>query len=324
MLIRVPSGWELPDVFATPEEVFFDRRGFIKSLAAGALSVSAGVIFPQSATLSAVLNKPSSYAYPFPTNNRYVLDRSLTDPKIAARYNNFYEFGSHKEIWKASQALVTQPWIVTLDGLVERTVQIEVDDLIAKMPLEERLYRHRCVEAWSMAVPWSGFPLRALIEFAKPLSSARYVVMESFLDSSVASGQKQFWYPWPYLEGLTIAEATNELAFMATGIYSKPLPTQHGAPLRLAIPWKYGFKSIKSIVRITFSQDRPTTFWTKIQPSEYGFWANVNPDVDHPRWSQATERVLGSGDRIPTLKYNGYGEFVAGLYEDMVGEQLFM
>jgi len=208
--------------------------------------------------------------------------------------------------------------------MVEKPMQIGVDDLLAKMPLEERLYRHRCVEAWSMAVPWSGFPMKALVDFAKPTSGAKYVHMRTFQMPKEAPGQRQFWYPWPYVEGLTIAEATNELAFMVTGLYGKPLPKQNGAPLRLVAPWKYGFKNVKSIVSIDFTDKRPVTFWEKLQSSEYGFWANVNPEVPHPRWSQATEKPLGSDARIPTLLYNGYAEFVAGLYTDRKAEKLFI
>lgn len=175
-----------------------------------------------------------------------------------------------------------------------------------------------------MTVPWSGFALRALVDYARPLSSAKYVVMQTFQNADVASGQKQYWYPWPYVEGLTIEEATNDLAFIATGLYGKPIPRQNGAPLRLAAPWKYGFKSLKSIVRFTFTDTRPVSFWEELQASEYGFWANVNPEVPHPRWSQATERVLGANERVPTLLYNGYGEFVADLYKGLEGESLYM
>ena len=208
--------------------------------------------------------------------------------------------------------------------MVEQPIEIGFDDLIKQMPLEERLYRHRCVEAWGMAIPWSGFPLARLVEFAKPLSSARYLVMHTFLDSSVASGQRQTWYPWPYTEGLTMAEATNELAFLATGAYGKPMPKQHGAPLRLAVPWKYGFKSIKSINRFTFSDERPKSFWEALAASEYGFWANVNPAVPHPRWSQATEEDIATKERRPTLLYNGYGEYVAHLYGGLEKERLWV
>jgi sulfoxide reductase catalytic subunit YedY len=175
-----------------------------------------------------------------------------------------------------------------------------------------------------MAVPWTGFPLKALVELARPQTSARYLRMEAFLDSGLASGQRQFWYPWPYVEGLTLAEATNELAFIATGLYGKPLPKQNGAPLRLATPWKYGFKSIKSILRFSFTEERPASFWQTVEGSEYGFWANVNPAVPHPRWSQALETPLGSKQQVPTLLFNGYAEQVADLYKDLQDQPLFM
>ena len=192
------------------------------------------------------------------------------------------------------------------------------EDLIAKAGgLEERLYRHRCVEAWAMAVPWSGVPLANLVKLANPKPEAKYLQMETFLDPSIAPGQKQSWYPWPYVEGLTLAEATNELAFLATGIYGKPMPAQNGAPIRLVTPWKYGFKSVKSITRFTFTDKQPVSFWEQLNGNEYGFWANVNPDVPHPRWSQKTERLLGSNKNVRTQLYNGYGEQVAGLYDGM-------
>lgn len=175
-----------------------------------------------------------------------------------------------------------------------------------------------------MAVPWTGIPLKSFVNLAKPLSGAKYIRFETFLNPRVAPGQNQRWYPWPYVEGLTIAEAANDLPLLVTGIYGKPLPTQHGAPLRLITPWKYGFKSVKSIRKISFVAERPKTFWEALQASEYGFWANVNPAVPHPRWSQASEQVLGSRDRRPTLIYNGYGEQVAGLYKGLEGEALFM
>ncbi|HEY0526050.1 MAG TPA: protein-methionine-sulfoxide reductase catalytic subunit MsrP, partial [Stellaceae bacterium] len=261
--------------------------------------------------------------YPAKRNERYALDRPVTAEEYVTTYNNFYEFGSQKDIARAAQALPIRPWTVKFDGLVETEKSVDFDDLVRQMPLEERLYRHRCVEAWSMAVPWSGFPMKALVDFAKPLGSAKYVRMETFSDARVAPGQKQFWYPWPYIEGLTMAEAANELAFIVTGAYGKPLPRQNGAPLRLATPWKYGFKSTKSIVRFTFTEERPVSFWEKLQTSEYGFWANVNPEVPHPRWSQASERVLGTGERRPTLIWNGYGEFVADMYKGLEKERLF-
>ena len=267
---------------------------------------------------------PSAGLYPVKRNPRYTLDRPITDAKYSEHYNNFYEFGSEKSIADDAQALKIRPWTVKIDGMVERPIEIGIDDLLKKMPLEERLYRHRCVEAWSMAVPWSGFPMAALLTFAKPLGSAKYVRMETFVDAAQAPGQKQFWYPWPYIEGVTMAEANNELAFMVTGMYGKPVPKQDGAPLRIALPWKYGFKSIKSIVRVSFTDKQPTTFWQTVGSDEYGFWANVNPEVPHPRWSQATERVLGTDERVPTVKWNGYGQYVAHLYDGLQNEKLFM
>ncbi len=206
--------------------------------------------------------------------------------------------------------------------MVDKPMTIGIDDLLKKVQLEERLYRHRCVEAWSMAVPWSGFPLKSLVDMAKPTSGAKYLRMETFLDPKMAPGQNMFMYPWPYVEGVTMEEANNELAFLVTGMYGHPVPKQDGAPLRLALPWKYGFKSVKSIVKFSFTDKRPNTFWEDLQSSEYGFWANVNPDVPHPRWSQATERVLGDG-RVPTQIWNGYGEFVAHLYDNLKNERLF-
>ncbi len=175
-----------------------------------------------------------------------------------------------------------------------------------------------------MTIPWSGFPLADLVDLARPLSGAKYIVFETFNDAAMAPGQRQFWYPWPYVEGLTMAEATNQLAFMVTGAYGKPMAKQYGSPLRLAVPWKYGFKHIKSIVRVSFSERRPVSFWEDLAGNEYGFWANVNPEVPHPRWSQATERFLATGERLPTLLYNGYGEYVADLYAGMEGEKLYM
>ena len=211
-----------------------------------------------------------------------------------------------------------------IDGLVEKPFEIGIDELIRKMTLEERTYRRRCVEAWSMAIAWTGFPLAKLVAFAKPLSAAKFVRMETFTNPKQAPGQRQTWFPWPYVEGLTMAEASNELAFLATGAYGHPMLKQHGAPLRLAVPWKYGFKSIKSIVRFSFTEQRPKGYWGALQSSEYGFWANVNPAVSHPRWSQATEKLITNGEMRPTLLFNGYGEYVAGLYKGLESERLWV
>ena len=321
MQILRRRGWELPDSEATPEAVFRDRRRLIQAAAAGSIAAAAWPVAARAATPEA---DPTADLYPGPRNEAYTLDRPLTPEEVATTYNNFYEFGSSKGIWKrARDNLRIRPWTVHLDGDVEKPIEIGFDDLVRKMGVEERLYRHRCVEAWAMAVPWSGFPMAKLVGFAKPLAKAKYVRMETFNDPDMASGQKEFWYPWPYVEGVTMEEATNELAFIVTGLYGKPVPAQNGAPLRLALPWKYGFKSIKSIVRFTFTEKQPKSFWEKVQGREYGFWANVNPEVPHRRWSQATERMIGTDERRKTLLYNGYGEFVAHLYEGMDRRKLF-
>jgi sulfoxide reductase catalytic subunit YedY len=318
MLIRRVRGWELPERAATPEAVFLDRRQVLAGMGLGAGLIAAG------ARPAFAAGTPIDDLFPAKRNEAFKLDRDLTPEEVNGQYNNFYEFGSQKEIFREAEALKPRPWTVTVDGLVEAEKTVDVDELIRAMPVEERLYRHRCVEAWSMTVPWTGFPLKALVDWAKPLASAKYVRFETFNDADMAPGQKQFWYPWPYVEGLTIAEATNDLAFMVMGAYGKVLGNPFGAPLRLATPWKYGFKSIKSIVKVSFVEERPVSFWEQLQASEYGFWANVNPEVPHPRWSQATERVLHTGERVPTLLYNGYGEQVAGLYKGLEGEPLFM
>ncbi len=324
MFVRIPRGWEKPEREATDEALFRDRRNLCKAIAAGPILLGpAAALLGRSRLATAAEADPSADLYPVKRNLRYKLDREITAEKLATTYNNFYEFGSHKQISDRAQALKIRPWEVRIDGMVEKEFTIGIDDLLRRMPLEERLYRHRCVEAWAMDVPWSGFPLSALVELARPLSSAKYVVMQSMADKETMPGLRQVWYPWPYTDGLTIEEATNELAFMVTGAYGKPLPKQNGAPLRLATPWKYGFKSIKSIVKLTLTDQRPVNFWETVQGSEYGFWANVNPQVPHRRWSQANERLLGGGS-AKTRMYNGYGEYVAHLYEGLKGEKLFM
>lgn len=334
--VRIPRRYSLPEREATPEEVFLDRRRFLATLGVTGLGAIAGLtaggLFgcsraDESGTSAAartaadsaraIARPPSPLAslYPAARNPKYVLDRPLTAEKLAARYNNFYEFTEVKDkVWKLAEQFTTRPWTLEIKGLVARPQTIDVDDLVRKMQIEERLYRHRCVEAWSMAVPWTGFPLADLVRFAEPLSSARYVRFVSFLRPAEAPGQKSDWYPWPYYEGLTMAEATSELALLATGIYGHELPPQHGAPIRLVTPWKYGFKSIKSIVRVEFTDEKPRTFWNDEVPAEYDFTANVNPAVPHPRWSQATEQMIGELLRRKTLLYNGYGEYVAKLY----------
>ncbi|MBK5957203.1 mononuclear molybdenum enzyme YedY [Rhodoplanes elegans] len=315
--------WALPDSAATPEAIALrlDRR----ALLAGAGVIAATALAPDIALAQRVgdVPDPSAGLYPAKRNEAFTLDRPVTDEQANLNYNNFYEFNMSKSVARQAQALKTRPWTIAIDGMVEKPFEIGIDDLLKQVTLEERLYRHRCVEAWSMAIPWTGFPLAKLVALAKPLGSAKYVRMETFKDPSIAPGQRQTWYPWPYVEGLTIAEAGNDLAFLVTGAYGKPVAKQMGAPLRLAVPWKYGFKSIKSIVRFTFTDKQPKSYWEALQASEYGFWANVNPEVPHPRWSQAFERVLGTDERRPTLLFNGYAEQVAGLYKGLEKERLW-
>jgi sulfoxide reductase catalytic subunit YedY len=317
----------MPEDLATSERLFLDRRRFLRVASSfGASALTIGCVSDAARTgrraglrgseavREAVRLHPS--VYPAPRNARFALDRPLTDEHAAASYTNFYEFRNEKELVASRAAELTlRPWSIEVTGLVDGPFRIDVDDLLRKLPSEERLYRHRCVEAWAMAVPWTGIPMRAVVDRCRPRSAARFVRFVSFHRPDEAIGQRtDLWYPWPYYEGLSLAEATNELTLLATGIYGKPLPPQHGAPVRVVVPWKYGYKSIKSIERIEFVDAQPKTFWSDMEPTEYDFRSNVDPTVPHPRWSQATERMLGTNERRPTLPYNGYGEWVAALY----------
>jgi len=322
MLIKRKRGWELRESETTPEAVFRDRRRIVQAMGLGALIAATGGT-GEAVRAATAAPDPSAALYPAKRNERYTVDQPITDEKYSTRYNNFYEFSTDKDV--DADSLPIRPWTVTIDGMVQKPTQLGIDDLLKRVQLEERVYRHRCVEAWSMVVPWTGFPLKALVDLAEPLGSAKYLRMETFMNPKVAPGQKSgFWFPWPYIEGVTMAEAVNELAFLVTGMYGKPVPRQDGAPLRLTLPWKYGFKSVKSIVKFTFTDQRPVTFWAKAGPSEYGFWANVNPEVPHPRWSQADERVLGTSERRKTQLFNSYGAYVAELYQGVTGERLYM
>ena len=314
--------WALPEAAVTDEHLFLNRRKVLAGLGLGA--VAGAGLMPAGARAEA----GKTMILPKPALNPAFADagRPITDEETTSTYNNFYEFGSSKRISREAQRLEVDPWTVIFDGLVETPMQMGFEDILAKVRLEERVMRHRCVEAWSMVVPWIGFQMSELVALAKPLSSAKFVRMETFLDPSVAREQRATWWPWPYMEGMTMAEANNELAFMVTGAYGKELHKQFGAPMRLHLPWKYGFKSIKSITRITFTDEQPVSFWEQLADNEYGFWANVNPEVDHPRWTQATEQPLSGGGRIPTQLFNGYGEQVAGLYTGMeaqLGDRLW-
>ena len=248
----------------------------------------------------------------------YDTDEAKNSLEDISTYNNFYEFGTGKdEPAQNAHTLKPKPWSVAIKGEVEKEQRLDFDDIVKMMTLEERVYRMRCVEAWSMVIPWRGFMLADLIKKLKPKSSAKYVAFKTLLDPKQMPGQNTSALPWPYVEGLRMDEAMNPLTLLATGIYGKALPNQCGAPLRLVTPWKYGFKGIKSIVEISFTEKKPVTTWNRSAPNEYGFFANVNPEVDHPRWSQETERRIGEFTRRKTLKFNGYGEFVASMYEDM-------
>ncbi len=322
---RRRRGWEISENEATPESVFLNRRAL---LAGAGIIAAAGTIgaFEFDGDVISARAAPASdpvlaALLPPKRNDKYVLDRPLTPEKDNESYNNFYEFGTSKYVSGLAKDLKSHPWTVKIDGLVAKPMELDFDDLVRKVTLEERLYRHRCVEAWSMTIPWDGFPLAALVALANPTSDAKYVQFETGVEDGPGMGG---FYPWPYTEGLTMAEATNDLAFLAVGTYGKVMPNVNGAPIRLAVPWKYGFKSIKSINRISFVKEKPSTFWEALQSTEYGFWANVNPAVPHPRWSQAEERVLGTGNEVPTLIYNGYGDYVADIYKNIKGQQLFM
>lgn len=319
--IIIPEPWEISGNEATPESVYMNRREFVKgmglltlysALLAGGCSPGNGAVNPPPETNLTAAEKK---LYPAPQNKKFTLDRRLTNEKVAARYNNFYEFSSRKdEPETLAQKLNTRPWSIEVTGLARKPKTFDTDSLLKLMPIEERLYRFRCVERWAMAVPWTGFPLKSLLDYVQPKSGAAYVKMTSFYKPFTALGQLEFWEPWPYTEALTLKEAMNEMTFMATGIYGHPLPKQHGAPIRLVVPWKYGFKSIKSVVKIELVKSKPTTFWNTLQGLEYDFQANVDPRIPHPRWSQRVEQMIGTGEKRQTQPYNGYGKYVGKLY----------
>jgi sulfoxide reductase catalytic subunit YedY len=319
--------WDLPERQITPENVYrnrgLHRREFLAAMGIG----SAGVLLggcaqrptPQELKAAGATDPPipvSQSIYPAPRNEKFEYGRPETNRDDAAAYTNFYEFSESKQTFRYMQKFQPSPWEVVVDGLCTKPTTFDLDALQSSFAFEERCYRHRCVETWAMCVPWTGFPLRDLLAMVEPKPQATFVRFETFNRPDEAPNLAiSPDYPWPYTEGLTIAEATNELAFLATGIYGAPLPKQHGAPVRLVVPWKYGFKGIKSIVRITLTDEQPATFWNTIQPREYDFEANVNPNVPHPRWSQRHEWMLPNrSDRYETVIYNGYGDYVARLY----------
>lgn len=289
----------------TSEPAYFSRRALLAAtLAAACGGPPRGAV---EATLPQEVRRGAR-------NSKYTIDRPLTDRVVAASYNNFYEFTSGKDVWRRVGAFDVDPWTVEVTGLVARPRRYGLEDLL-RLQHEERLYRHRCVEAWSMAVPWVGFPLSLLLRSAEPAHAARYVRFLSFADPAQQPAVRDRpWDRWPYYEGLRLDEAMHDLTFVATGVYGRVLPKQHGAPVRIVVPWKYGYKSPKSVVRIELTAERPRTFWEDMAPSEYPFESNVNPHVPHPRWSQATERLIGTFDIRRTEPFNGYGDAVRALY----------
>jgi sulfoxide reductase catalytic subunit YedY len=325
MLIKKSEDIKASEI--TDKDVYTSRRLFLRGAALATTALGTGWLYRHFATPSQESAAGEKIADVQTASGATVpaINDAKTSYEDITHYNNFYEFSTDKQaVAPRAKNFITRPWTVEVGGLVHKPKTFDIDELIKIAPLEERVYRHRCVEAWAMAVPWTGFPMKALVDLARPLGSATYVRMETFMDPATAPEQKKFFYPWPYVEGLTMAEAKNELAFLVTGMYGKPVPKQDGAPLRLATPWKYGFKSVKSIVRFEFTDKRPKSYWEALQAAEYGFWANVNPEVPHPRWSQASERVLGTDERKPTLMWNGYGEFVADMYKGLEKERLFV
>jgi methionine sulfoxide reductase catalytic subunit len=298
----------------TPHSLYLTRRDFIKA---------AGIV-TGSALLAACAPKASETVEPDPpVVSAAGKADELGDPANSfediTHYNNFYEFSTDKEaVNRLSQDFKPNPWTVEVYGMANNPKTYGIEDLLSMFPQEERIYRLRCVEAWSMVIPWTGFPLASLLKEVEPTSDAEFVRFETVHRPEEMPGQKNdFFYPWPYQEGLRLDEAMNELTLLATGLYGQPMPNPNGAPIRLVVPWKYGFKSIKSIVKIELTDQQPETLWNTVGPNEYGFYSNVNPDRPHPRWSQASERRIGELGRRPTLMFNGYAEQVAHLYEDM-------
>lgn len=323
--IYIPPAWQASERDVTPRHIYKGRREFLKQLGLGSIGLAAVGCTRETRGARPLVDGPLDTipanaprdGYPAQRNADFSID-ALTDRVTASSYNNFYEFdGATKEVWPLTGAYDPFPMTIDVRGLVEKRFTLDVADLIRSMDLEERVYRFRCVEAWSMTVPWTGFPLRKLIDRCKPLSKATHVRFVTVSRPKEMPGiDAQPWYPWPYYEGLRMDEAMNELAFVATGMYGEPLPKQNGAPLRLALPWKYGYKGPKAFIRIEFTDEQPRTFWNDLQPTEYGFLSNVNPNIPHPRWTQATEKSLTTNERIPTRLLNGYEEWVGDLYPD--------
>ena len=315
-----------PSSEITPEAVHRGRREFLKNAALFTATAAASGGGLLALTGAAPEPKTSVAPEPAPLNvlGRYSTSEPPTKYEDVTHYNNFYEFGTDKQDPALNAGtLRPRPWTLSVEGLVKKPFTVDIDQLLGWFPLEQRTYRMRCVEAWSMVIPWNGFPLGELVKRAEPLGSAKYLAFQTLLDPAQMPEQRSHLLPWPYVEGLRMDEATHPLALLAVGLYGKTLPNQNGAPLRLVVPWKYGFKGVKSIVKIRFVEQQPPTTWSTAAPSEYGFYANVNPEVDHPRWSQATERRIGEFARRKTLPFNGYADEVASLYAGMDPKKLY-
>lgn len=308
----------IPSSEITPERIYRSRRQFMVGIGAVALGAAA------LSACGTLTQQPAQPAGPAPTAGTTEgmsdeLGDPLTDYESVTGYNNFYEFSTDKEsVAGLSRGFKTSPWTITVGGLVNKPQTFAIEDILKQFPREERIYRLRCVEGWSMVIPWLGFPLKQLLTAVEPTAAAQYVRFETLMDTEQFPGQRMGgWYNWPYVEGLRLDEAMNDLALLSTGLYGNELMPQNGAPIRLVVPWKYGFKSIKSIVKIDLVADQPTSLWMAAAPNEYGFYANVNPDVPHPRWSQDSERRIGEFSRRKTLPFNGYADQVASLYSGM-------
>ena len=319
--IRIRPPWYLPESLATPEEVFVNRRTFLKqaAVAAGGAMLLPSIGCAQDTTRTGPLDGVEKYPGEITRNRAYDAGRPLTKDTVAAGFNNFYEFHTDKErVWKLVDKFQTKPWSLKIDGACKNKGDFDLDDILKRFPQEERVYRFRCVETWSMTVPWIGFPLKALIEWAEPTDAAKYVSFLTAWKPKEMPTLGGFRDEFPYYEGLRLDEAMNELTLCATGMYGRKMPKQNGAPLRIIAPWKYGYKSPKSIVAIAFTENLPGTFWNDYAPNEYGFFSNVNPGRAHPRWSQAKEwRIPNEGEKHDTELFNGYGEQVAEMYKGM-------
>lgn len=322
MLIKKPA--EIKSSEITDRKVYLNRRLFMRGAILTGSAAATGLLYRKLNPPAAVVeSRPKIAGVVTPASddairNGFKVNEPLTSLEDITNYNNFYEFSTEKRaVAVASRRFLTRPWSVSVEGLVNKKRVFDVDDLLKLEPQEERIYRLRCVEGWSMVIPWIGFPLNALLKQVEPLSSARYVAFQTLLDPDRMPNQRTGVLEWPYVEGLRLDEAMHPLTILATGIYGEALPPQDGAPIRIVVPWKYGFKSIKSIVKITLVADQPSTTWNIEAPAEYGFYSNVNPDVSHPRWSQSTEHRIGEYLSRPTLLFNGYAEQVGKLYEGM-------